>query len=275
MPDSNVVLYGTTEGLGILNREDRKVASEIRTVAVSRFAKHMLELAKIPVAGVVYHGLDMKKRRVDGRLYRSIRTKTARNRSHVILTVSANHSRKGLGNLMRAQRVVEKQVPNAYLILHSQLNGYYDIDHETKALGIKNLWSTNLFGQLRQSQVNALYKSCNVYVQPSYSEGFGLPILEAFRFDKPVIAVNAPPFNEIIRHNHNGILVEPNGFSWVKDPTGIRFKMHTYSPGKLATAVIKCLTNPRLMKTLQEGVNASKETWNASNLYPQFLDYFA
>jgi len=90
--------------------------------------------------------------------------------------------------------------------LHSEPTGYYNISKIAKNLKLKHLWLTNLYGKLSPTKLNAFYNLCSVCVQPSYIEGFGLPILEAFRFDKPVIAVDAPPFNEVIRQRENGIL---------------------------------------------------------------------
>ena len=91
-----------------------------------------------------------------------------------------------------------------------------------------------------------MYKACNVYVQPSYSEGFGLPILEAFRFNKPVIAVNAPPFNEIITHNSTGIMIPAEGVSWQGFKRNIDFKLNTYSADKLAHAILSLLRDREL-----------------------------
>jgi len=58
----------------------------------------MLEEIEVPVAGVVYHGLDMDDRRVDTQFYKVLKKKLKIKK--IIFTASANHSRKGLGNLL-------------------------------------------------------------------------------------------------------------------------------------------------------------------------------
>ena len=165
-------------------------------------------------------------------------------------------------------------MPNAALILHSEQNGYYDLEKQAEKLKLKRFWLTEKFGLIDQSKLNALYKICAVYVQPSYSEGFGLPILEAFRFNKPVIAVNAPPFNEVIRHNFTGILIPTEGISWTGFKQGINFKLNTCSAEKLAHAIMGLLQDRKSMSLMMMSIETEKWRWDANRLYPKLLTYF-
>jgi glycosyltransferase involved in cell wall biosynthesis len=45
-----------------------------------------------------------------------------------------------------------------------------------------------LTGYLSDNELEYVYKNAFAYIFPSYNEGFGLPILEAFQFDLPVLA---------------------------------------------------------------------------------------
>lgn len=47
-----------------------------------------------------------------------------------------------------------------------------------------------LTGYLSDQEVNTLYKNALLYVFPSLNEGFGLPVLEAFEHDLPVLVAN-------------------------------------------------------------------------------------
>jgi glycosyltransferase involved in cell wall biosynthesis len=143
-----------------------------------------------------------------------------------------------------------------------------------KDLKLKHLWLTNLYGKLSPSQLNAFYKLCNVYVQPSYSEGFGLPILEAFRFDKPVIAVDAPPFNEVIKHGKSGILVPLSKITWSNFANLVLFKMHMYRAEDLAQAILELMANQQQITTMQENIQKEKHNWSIHKLYPELLNYF-
>tara|TARA_R110002124_G_scaffold185047_2_gene352518 strand:+ start:478 stop:1578 length:1101 start_codon:yes stop_codon:yes gene_type:complete len=46
-------------------------------------------------------------------------------------------------------------------------------------------------------QLNTLYKRCSLFVYPSLYEGFGLPILEAFKAQCPILLSDTPCFKEI------------------------------------------------------------------------------
>lgn len=269
---SNIVFYGTTEGHSFVDEASLEVAKQIKIVAVSNFVKQMLEEIGIPVAGVVHHGLDMDDRRVDTQFYKVLKKKLKNKK--IIFTASANHSRKGLDNLLYGYHLVEQEIKNTYLILHSEPTGYYNISKMAEDLKFKHLWLTNLFGKLSPSQLNAFYKLCSVYVQPSYSEGFGLPILEAFRFNKPVIAVDAPPFNEVIEHGKSGILVPLSKITWSNFANLVLFKMHMYRAEDLAQAILELMTNQQQITKMQENIQKEKHNWSVKKLYPELLNYF-
>lgn len=60
---------------------------------------------------------------------------------------------------------------------------------------------------LSHSEVNALYDACDVVIQVSKHEGLGIGFYEALSHGKPVITLDVPPHNEIIRPGVNGWLV--------------------------------------------------------------------
>ena len=269
---SRIVFYGTTEGHSFIDESSLRVAKKIKIVTVSNFVKQMLEEVGISVAGVVHHGLDMDNRRVDTQFYKVLGKKFENQK--VIFTVSANHSRKGLDRLLHAYKLVEREIEDSFLILHSEPMGYYNTAKIAANLKIKRLWLTNLFGKLNQSKLNAFYKLCNVYVLPSYSEGFGLPMLEAFRFDKPVIALDAPPFNEVIRQRENGILFPLSRIAWFNFSNLVLFKMHKYRAEDLAHAILELLSNQQHITKMHENILNEKHNWSIHKLYPSLLNYF-
>ena len=59
-----------------------------------------------------------------------------------------------------------------------------------------------------QNDVRPFYKLFDVFVFPSYREGFGISLIEALAMKIPVIASDIPGCNEIISHQSNGILVK-------------------------------------------------------------------
>lgn len=57
------------------------------------------------------------------------------------------------------------------------------------------------------TSLSAIYAGAIAYIQPSLSEGFGLPVLEAMTCLTPVIAANNPALIEIVADS--GLLVDP------------------------------------------------------------------
>ena len=63
-------------------------------------------------------------------------------------------------------------------------------------LGLSNI---ALLGYLSDEELLQYYKECDLLLSPaSYGEGFGLPIIEGYLFDKPVIASNVCAIPEVI-----------------------------------------------------------------------------
>ena len=271
--ESDLVYYVTTEGLSQLYDSNIRTAKYLKLVAVSNFVKRMVGELGIGVAGMVHHGIDMAERRIDTEFKKESMSRIAE-RNRVVLTVSANHQRKALDRLLIAFHILEQRIPDAFLILHSQREGYYNLRGLVERLGLRNVWLTESFGQISQSQLNSLYDLCSVYVQPSFSEGFGLPILEAFRFDKPPIAVDAPPFNEIIMHGENGLLVPQGDVSWFNFKDSIRFKMHMYLEEDLARTMETGLLDQKLANEMKGKISLGKKSWDSQVLYPELLRYF-
>lgn len=53
----------------------------------------------------------------------------------------------------------------------------------------------------------AYMKNCDIYVQTSIKEGFGLTVCEAKILKKPIVCTNFPTAKEIIKHDMDGLIV--------------------------------------------------------------------
>lgn len=69
--------------------------------------------------------------------------------------------------------------------------------------------------QGRVADVADIYNECSVYVQPSVTEGFGLEILEAMAYGRPVIASEGAGASELIEDGVTGFVVP------IRDPQAI------------------------------------------------------
>ena len=61
----------------------------------------------------------------------------------------------------------------------------------------------------------ALYRACDIFVAPSQFKSFGLILLEAMMFAKPVIGCRAGGMVEVVEHGEFGLLAEPGIFRFV------------------------------------------------------------
>lgn len=53
-------------------------------------------------------------------------------------------------------------------------------------------------------------KNCDIYVQPSYKEGFGLTVIEAKILKKPIVCTNFNTARELINNGEDGLIIEKN-----------------------------------------------------------------
>ena len=64
-------------------------------------------------------------------------------------------------------------------------------------------------GYVAYENVPGVYRSCDVFVSPTYAEGFSNTILEAMASGLPVVSTNAVGVVDCLRDGENGLLVEP------------------------------------------------------------------
>jgi glycosyltransferase involved in cell wall biosynthesis len=64
-------------------------------------------------------------------------------------------------------------------------------------------------GPIPHVELPSLLQQCDVFVFPSYFEGFGLVILEAMAAGLPVITTTATAGPDIITQGHDGFIIEP------------------------------------------------------------------
>ncbi len=78
-------------------------------------------------------------------------------------------------------------------------------------------------GHLSYEQTLIYYKSCTALVFPSLIETFGLPLLEASLFNKPILTVNKSYAKETLADYSNALFLEPrNTKTWAQAILGIK-----------------------------------------------------
>jgi len=274
LPEKRVVMYGTCEGFPIIDAEgvEKKISQQITIVPVSGFVKMCLETVGLATVDPVYHGIDMTQTVTDRDFSAWIRKQM---KGPIVLCVSGNTERKGLDRFIIACKLAFEKfsVEAPWFILHSG-EGYVKIPNMIQDLDVRNLWYTNSFGMYSEEKMNSLYDLCSILVQPSFCEGFGLPMIEAQRFNKPTVAVNAQPYNEIVEDGKTGRLIPVKGVERLKYLDRFMFPLHTYSVNDLADAIVDLLTNTEKMKgEMSSNIAVAKRQFELSN-YCKLLDFF-
>lgn len=127
--------------------------------------------------------------------------------SFKILAIGRLTYYKGHETLIRAMAGVQ----GARLILVGEGDRKKSLQRLIKALGVED--RVTLAGYMPDREVSALLETCDVLCLPSIerTEAFGLVLLEAMRFSKPVVASNIPGSGVgwVVRDNEAGLLVHP------------------------------------------------------------------
>ncbi|MDX8387658.1 MAG: glycosyltransferase family 4 protein, partial [Ghiorsea sp.] len=65
-----------------------------------------------------------------------------------------------------------------------------------------------LYGRVSNNRLQSLYQTADVFVLPSYWEGYGIVFLEAMAMGLPVISTTAGAIPEVVAHGKTGLLVK-------------------------------------------------------------------
>jgi glycosyltransferase involved in cell wall biosynthesis len=282
---SKVLMYCPTEGLPVLDAYSRRIAERMNFITPSRYCEGMFKIAELPnVQGVVPHGIDMHAK--DDEEYNRILREFFPD--PVILCIAENGIRKGLDKLLVAFKLVKREMRDVKLILHTAfkkvtkqtVSGHYDLMRLRKMLQLdpKDVWITDMYAALTSRQVQSLYHHAKVYAMSSLSEGFGLPIVEAMRWNRPSVALNYLPFVEIIEPERTGLVVDRVGGStwhyWPQDHPRIHFELKHYDVEDYADQLIRLLANPNFYETIQKNISGERMKWERHNTYPEIVEYF-
>ncbi len=106
--------------------------------------------------------------------------------------------------------------------------------------------ATHFTGYLRGQELAHAYAAADIFTFPSAHETLGNVVLEAMASGLPVVAAASGGPLDVVTHNHNGLLFEPDNIN------------------SLIAQVRHLLTNPHLMQRLgqQARANAMQRSWS-------------
>jgi glycosyltransferase involved in cell wall biosynthesis len=119
--------------------------------------------------------------------------------------------RKGVGYLLRAWAKFKKLSPDqGSLWIVGEGTEKKTLMKQAKTLDLKDI---HFVGEIKRNAVGSWYSACDIFVFPTLEDIWGLVILEAMVFGKPVICSKYANAAELIRHGENGFVFEPKDIS--------------------------------------------------------------
>lgn len=99
-------------------------------------------------------------------------------------------------NYATALPILKSNPEYQWIIAGADSKGYQlELENEAAALGVKG--QMHFSGVVTEQEKWQLYQNCTALIFPSLSEGFGLPVLEAMAFGKPVFLSDRTSLPEI------------------------------------------------------------------------------
>ncbi len=155
-------------------------------IAVSKTTKKdILHYYKTPDSkiSVVYNGFEKpEKKSADA----EVLGRLSLEKKKYFLYVGTIQPRKNITTLIKAFQKLKVTYPEYKLVIVGKKGWLYD--DILKQVGDTDKDSILFTDYLPDNDVVQLYKHAQCFVQPSFYEGFGIPILEAMSYDCPVIA---------------------------------------------------------------------------------------
>ncbi len=141
-----------------------------------------------------------------------------------ILYVGNQKPHKNVGLLIDAYQQLKGKT-NHQLVIVGQKNRLFQ-----NGLRDRKLEGVIFVGEVPDELLPHFYSGADVFVSPSLYEGFGLPIIEAFACETPVVAIRTPSVGEIL--GNAGLIVDAG------------------RPDELANAIYKVLSDEDLQNSL-------------------------
>lgn len=215
------------------------IYDSVKIIVPSEFVKKdILANFKVPAEkiAVIYEGVTDHRLRTtdDGPLNKNLTSKPFNHLTikPYLLYIGVAYPHKNLEGLIEAFKIFCDRYSREYhLVLAGQENYFCKQLNNLLIFQSSNL-PIIFTGFIPDSQLPALYQNASLYVFPSFSEGFGLPGLEAMLYGLPVVAAN------------NSCLPEIYGeAAYYFDP---------HNPEEIAAAINKVLTDKNLQESLRQ-----------------------
>lgn len=129
-------------------------------------------------------------------------------KNEFFLSVGTIEPRKNYTTLLKAYKHYKEKSKECKKLCIAGGYGWMEENFKQKIaeLGLED--DVVVTGYVSDEELANLYRYCFAFVYPTWYEGFGLPVLEAMNFGKPVIASNVTSIPEVT--GKGALLVEPH-----------------------------------------------------------------
>lgn len=178
------------------------------TIAVSQAVRDAaLSRTEVPASRitVIHNGIAAPPASVPSRLTQTLQGLNIPSSAPIVCAVARLEKEKGLTYLLNAMPQVLSRMPDTRFVIVG--DGAERSALEAEAIKLRVDRSVIFTGF--RSDVFDLVACCHVFVLPSPAEPFGLSILEAMAFAKPVVAIRSGGPVEIVQDGETGLLAAP------------------------------------------------------------------
>jgi len=191
-PNANIIikiLYKITMNIAMSNVQ--------HVITVSEIVKNeLLQIYPNKKISVIYNGLNSQEK-ISINLENKINFQDKYQlKENFLLTVGHFEKRKNYDNLIKALYILKKQDESYKLVIIGNDSG--EMNNIKKLIIIKNLQNNIIIiNGLTDLEVKCAFNLCSAFIFPSLYEGFGIPVVEAMKAERPLILSDIPVFREI------------------------------------------------------------------------------
>jgi glycosyltransferase involved in cell wall biosynthesis len=227
-------------------------ATQVHTI--SKFSREMI-VSKYDVSPHSVHlvpaGIDLQRFRSDHRDEAVRFVKSKYDLKDFLLSVGRLEPRKNHIGLIEAFARVKKtnRKLGPLVIIGQQDFGFQHFLKRITELGLEQ--DIRVLSNVPDSDLPSFYRAADIFIYPSFAEGFGIPVLEAMACGTPVITSDRTAMPEIV--GNGGLLVDP------------------CSVDSMATALQRLVEDRTLAERLSTvGVEIAKQ-WSWENAAQKYL----
>ena len=130
--------------------------------------------------------------------------------SDSFILTGASQPHKNAERVMDAFALMEPSIRESYMVVAFGAGESYleRLSDKRQRMGLDE--RVILLGYVPDEDVTLLHQAASAFVSLSHYEGFGLSVLDSMAAGVPVICSNVGSHSELVEHEVNGLLVDPN-----------------------------------------------------------------